>query len=388
MRVPMILSTAAIATVALGAATATAGAHTLAPHHHAPKRHHHGSVHSRSAVFVQTDDTTANAVAVYARAADGRLSSQHLYATGGKGGVLGGSEVDHLASQGSLQYDASAHRLFAVNAGSNTITSFAVDGTTLKHRQVISSGGDFPVSLTVHGDVLYVLNALDGGTVSGYHITNTGLSAIAGSTRALGLNASATPQFTTTPGQVSFTPNGKQLLVTTKANTNAVEVFGVAAGGALSSTPTTTTLAGQVPFAVAFTAAGDVAISEAGSNSVADFTLSASGSLTQISSAATGAMATCWLTADGSELFAGNAGSASESTVTEGSGDQLTLSGSTATDAGTVDASTADHGRFLYIQTGAAGIVDEYLVTSNGGLQRLGAVNVPNAVGGEGIATS
>ena len=40
--------------------------------------------------------------------------------------------------------------------------------------------------------------------------------------RALGLDPTAAPEFTHTPGQVAFTPDGAHLLITTKANTNAV----------------------------------------------------------------------------------------------------------------------------------------------------------------------
>jgi hypothetical protein len=87
----------------------------------------------------------------------------------------------------------------------------------------------------------------------------------------------------------------------------------------------------------------------------------------------------------GAFLFASNAGSADESGLTSAAGGQLTLLGSTATDAGTVDASAAAGGRFLYVQTGGAGIVDEFAVGSSGTLTPIGSVTVPDAVGGEGI---
>jgi len=62
--------------------------------------------------------------------------------------------------------------------------------------------------------------------------------------------------------------------------------------------------------------------------------------------------------------------------------------GSTATDAGTVDAATSSDGRFLYVQAGANGIVDAFGIAADGGLTAIGSVNVPGAVGGEGIAAS
>jgi hypothetical protein len=46
-----------------------------------------------------------------------------------------------------------------------------VNGDRLARRQVLSSGGTFPVSVAVHGDLVYVLNALGGGRLQGYRVT-------------------------------------------------------------------------------------------------------------------------------------------------------------------------------------------------------------------------
>ena len=53
------------------------------------------------AVFVQTDNTAGNQVVAYQRSDDGTLALAGTYNTGGAGGELNGSAVDHLASQGS-----------------------------------------------------------------------------------------------------------------------------------------------------------------------------------------------------------------------------------------------------------------------------------------------
>ena len=118
-------------------------------------------------VFVQTDDPAGNTIVAYDRAADGSLQQAGIYPTGGLGGVLAGSVVDHLASQGSLAFDRANGLLYAVNAGSDTVTVFTVHGDRLIRRQVITSGGDFPVSIAVHGNRVYVLNARDGGSRPG-----------------------------------------------------------------------------------------------------------------------------------------------------------------------------------------------------------------------------
>jgi 6-phosphogluconolactonase (cycloisomerase 2 family) len=347
----------------------------------------HLGIGSDRAVFVQTDNTAGNEVIAYHRSPSGALTQAGSYQTGGLGGQLMGSVVDHLASQGSLALDRAAGLLVAVNAGSNTISVFGVRGDELGLRQVTSSGGTFPVSVAIHGDLAYVLNAEDGGAVQGYRITPGGLEQLPGSNRALGLNPTLTPQFTNTPGQVAFSPDGQQLIVTTKANGNDIDVFGVTAGGGLSGTPVVNSEPGTVPFAITFDHAGDLVVAEAGTNSVATFSLTPSGTVTPIATAATGQAATCWVTSARGLLFADNAGSASVSTFAASQDGSLTaLGGPVSTDAGTVDSAASPGGRFLYVQTGAAGIVDEFAVSTAGALTEIGRVTVPGAVGGEGIA--
>jgi 6-phosphogluconolactonase (cycloisomerase 2 family) len=339
-------------------------------------------------VFVQTDNPAGNAVAVYDRSQSGTLSAAGTYATGGNGGVQQGSVVDHVASQGSLAYDGDQRELFAVNAGSNTISAFDVSGDRLHLKQVIGSGGSFPSSITVHGDLVYVLNALNGGTIQGYRLLGGYLLPIPGSSRSLNLDPNATPQFTSTPGQIAFSPDGRDLIVTTKANTNAIDVFPVNLFGEPSSTPVVNSEPGAVPFAVTFTGDDQLAVGEAGPNAVASFDLRGNGTLQPVSSVATGGTATCWVLADGQVVFAGNAGSNTESSVLSSPSGGLTLGATTNTDGGTVDATTSPDGRYLYVQAGAAGIVDEFLVGPAGALTEVGSVTVPNAVGGEGIAAS
>src|SRR5215469_7447560 len=120
------------------------------------------------AVFVETDGVAANKVVAYQRSEDGSLHQAGTYDTLGTGGVLSGSVVDHTASQGAVALDPTGRLLYAVNAGSDTVTVFAVDGTRLTRLQVIASGGTFPVSVAVHGRMVYVLNARDGGSVQGF----------------------------------------------------------------------------------------------------------------------------------------------------------------------------------------------------------------------------
>jgi DNA-binding beta-propeller fold protein YncE len=370
--------------VATAAITAAAAAALAGPASAATRHHHFGD--TDQAVFVQTDNTAGNQIVAYHRSGHGSLTWAASYPTGGLGGQLAGSVVDHLASQGSLVLDREHALLYAVNAGSNTVSVFSVRGDSLRLRQVLGSGGTFPVSVAVHEDLVYVLNAEDGGSVQGYRVDSGRLHAIGGSARALGLDPAATPQFTHTPGQVAFTPDGSQLIVTTKANGNDIDVFGVRDDGRLSSSPVVNSEPGTVPFAIAFDRAGHLVIADAGTNALSTFTLGSHGTLTLIDSAGSTQAATCWVAPARGFLFASNAGSASISGYSASPSGSLTLLGQTSTDAGTVDAAASPGGRFLYVQTGGNGIVDEFLTHHDGTLTPIGSVTVAGAAGGEGIA--
>ena len=331
--------------------------------------------------FVQTNAADGNAVVAY----DSALKPVGHYATGGNGGALTGAVVDRLASQGSLTLDRRKGLLYAVNAGSNTITVFGVRGTRLTKLQVIGSGGDFPVSIAVHGDLVYVLNARDGGSVQGFRRFGTRLIRVPLWNRGLGLDPAAAPEFTRTPGQVTFNPDGSHLLVTTKADTNAVDVFAVDRAGGLSKSPVVNVEDGAVPFAAAFDGAGNLAVAEAGPNAVATFDLHRSGRITALDTAATGQAATCWIVYANGVFYASNAGSGTVSAYRAGT---LAALGTTSTHAGTVDAAVSADGDHLYVQTGAEGIVDAFRINPDGSLTATGSVTVAGTVGGEGIAAN
>ena len=384
------LATASALAVAVITALATPALAQTARHsydrdhseHHSddPGRFARGADH---VVFVQTDNPAGNTVVAYDRADDGTLTQAGSYPTGGNGGVLTGSVVDHLASQASLTYDDQHSLLFAVNAGSNSVSVFSVDGDYLTLRQVVASGGEFPVSVAVHDDLAYVLNARAGGSVQGYAVFGGHLFPL-GSNRPLGLNASATPEFVNTPGQVAFSPDGSQLIVTTKANGSSIDVFRVGFFGTLS-TAVVNPEPGTVPFAVTFDRDGNLVVTEAGTNAVATFHLHHDGTIKLLHAVPTNQAATCWIVGAKGQFYASNAGSASLTRVQSGPGGTLTALGNTGTDPGSVDAAISAHGHYLYVQTGANGVVDEFRVNDDGSLTPIGSVTVANSIGGEGI---
>jgi 6-phosphogluconolactonase (cycloisomerase 2 family) len=346
----------------------------------------HDTTGADHVVFVQTDNLSGNQVVAYDRADDGSLTLSAAYNTGGVGGQLNGSAVDYLASQGSLTYDATNSLLYVVNAGSNTVSVFSVNGDQLSLQQVVDSGGSFPVSVAVSGNLVYVLNARDGGSISGFRVAGDKLHPITGSTRSLGLTIPTDAnEYTHTPGQVAFSPDGSQLVVTTKASSNAIDVFGVGPDGRPSSSPVSNPEPGTVPFAVTFDSFGHLLVAEAGTNALASFALATNGTLTQLNAVATGQPATCWVAPAQGYDYASNAGGPSVSGFNAAANGNLTDLGNTTTDPGTVDASASAGGQYLYVQTGGNGIVDEFSVNADGSLSALGSVVVPGAAGGEGI---
>ncbi len=374
-----VLSGAALVIGLVAVAAGAAGAQSA--EHRWPFGHNGAS----NVVFVQTDNTSGNQVVAYDRANDGALSLAATYATGGLGGQLAGSVVDHLASQGSLAYSSDHGLLFAVNAGSNTVSVFRVNDNSLTLQQVLFSGGSFPVSIAVHGDLVYVLNAENGGSVQGFRIIFGFVVPIFGSNRPLGLDPTLTPQFTHTPGQVAFTPDGSQLIVTTKANGNDIDVFRVFGDGNLSWQPVVNSEPNAIPFAVTFDQTGNLVVAETGIGSLVTFSLTPNGVLTELDAVSSTQAATCWVAAINGNLYASNAGSASVSQFQDTSAGILSLEGQTSTDPGTVDAAGSANGNFLYVETGLNGIVDEFQVEANGSLIAIGSVTVAGATGGEGI---
>jgi 6-phosphogluconolactonase (cycloisomerase 2 family) len=342
-------------------------------------------------VFVQTNEPTGNNVVVYDRASGGVLTRAGTYATGGNGGVATpGTESDHLGSQGSLVYDAADRLVIAVNAGSDSISTLSVHGDRLHLEGVIPSGGQFPASVAVDGKLVYVLNAGGTGIVQGFRIAGDRLASIPGSARTLGLANTTPPFFLSSPGQVGFTPDGRQLLVTTKASSNVIDAFAVGPNGRLSASPVANPSATPVPFAFTFTPNGRLADGEAGASSVSTYVVQADGTLADPKSQPDGQVALCWITRVGQYYYVSNTGSNTISGYTIAADGQPSLVGATgvvaSTEPGPIDSTSPPGTSFLYAETGG-GTVDEFSVNGDGTLTSLGVVGgLP--VGIEGIAST
>lgn len=339
------------------------------------------------AVFVQTNAGEGNGIAVYDRHADGTLSYATTYGTGGLGGRAAGSGSDPLASQGSLVLVPERNLLLAVNAGSNTISVFAVDGDRLALRQVLPSGGQFPVGLALHDDLVYVVNGGGQGSVAGYRIDEGRLHAIAGSTRTLALGNGTPPFFLTSPAEVGFTPDGDHLIVTTKT-LNTVDIFSVGEGGRLSASPVINAAAG-VPFAFLFDREGRLVLNFAANSSLQTFAVNEDNTITPVSAQAQdGQAAACWVIRTRGFDYASNTGSGSVSQFrVDGDGSVTLVNGTAATGIpGAIDAATSGH--FLYVQSGTSGSVHAFRIAVDGSLTRIQVAAVPDGDDQEGIAAN
>jgi len=346
------------------------------------------SHHQKAAVFVQTDNPSANQIIAYSRAGDGSLTLQATYATGGKGAAQAGAVADPLASQGSLVTADGGRYLLAVNAGSDTISLFKVHGDTLTLRQTIATEGVFPSSIAVRDDLVYVLNAAGEGSVNGYHLRDGRLHPIAGSNRVLNLGNLTPPNFLASPGQIGISPDGKHLVVTTKGSTSSLAVFRIRHNGNLSASAKVTLAAAPAPYSFVFDHSGRLVVTEAGTSTVTTYSLAASGAATAIGSVSDGYTALCWITRARGFYYGSNSGSNNLSSFTVSAAGQPVLVSAvaaTTSGGGDIDSASADHGRFLYVQNGAGGTIDEFAVSSTGALTKIGTITglpIPS----EGIA--
>ncbi|MFD4603839.1 lactonase family protein [Streptomyces sp. NPDC058464] len=317
----------------------------------------------------------------FARGADGTLTAAGTYQTGGMGGDQTDAPTDSLASQGSLVHDPASGQLLAVNAGSDTVTSFRVQGTRLTDRHMVNSGGDFPSSIAVSGNLAYVMNAGGAGSVQGFRLTDKGLMPLSGSTRSLGLHDKKVPLFSSSPGQVAFSPDGKDLIVTTKS-ADTIEIFPMGRDGRPADQPVVNASASQVPFAITFDARGRMLVAEAAKSTVSTYRIMIDGKLEVAQEPLPNGQNTlCWVERAGDFFFGGNTGS---STVTGYRSDRhgrLTLANEvgiatppSAQSQGVIDLAVTKDGRFLYVQNATSGTVDGFRVGANGSHTKITTV--------------
>lgn len=338
------------------------------------------------AVFTMSNAVTGNSVIAYRIGSGGALIPSGTFSTHGLG--TGSS----LADSGALALTANHQFLLVVNAGSQSLTVFRVNtgspGPLLTYVQETHSRGVVPVSVTVHGSIVYVLNAGNGvrkGNIAGYQMANTGwLTPIVGSLQFLSSRA------LTGPAQISFNPAGNVLVVTEK-NTNLLDTFVVNSGG-VAQAPSWTASNGTTPYGFAWGKGGVLIVSDAATGALSSYTVSTAGALTVVSgSVVDGGIAPCWVavTHGGTWVYTTNAHGSTISTYTVGTGGSLTLLTSVAATTGAADTDMdvgGSHGQYLFVYDAGAGEIQQFGIGSTGGLTLLSAVyNLPATA--EGLAT-
>ena len=326
------------------------------------------------AVYTLTNSAAGNAVVAFSRAADGTLSAQGTFATGGSGTGSG------LGSQGAVVLTRDGRQLFAVNAGSNTISLFDVRLDGLELQATVPSGGIDPISVTERKGLVYVLNAGGAGNIAGFTVGNGSLTPLAGSSRSLGAGSAG-------PAQVSFTPDGSALVVTEKAS-STIDTYAVDSDG-VAGPPVVSPSAGGTPFGFDFDNRGRLLVSEA-AGSASSYEL-AGGIAGVISGAvATHQGAPCWLIAskNGRYAYTANAAAGTISGFSVGQDGSLALldaSGASASLGSTshpLDEAVSNNGQFLYNLTDGLHTISGFRIAEDGSLVSTGSVPVPAGAAG------
>ena len=211
--------------------------------------------------FVYTESNLSNnSVLVFDRAADGALSLAATVPTGGAGGG-----VVSVGSQGALAVSQNWQYVFAVNEGGNSVSVLKRTAAGLTAVGTVSSGGALPVSITVSGNLVYVLNdgsASSPANITGFSFNNStgALTPIPGSTRSLSAPSPTPPAIGPVAPQIQFDNTG-HLLYVTETGTSLIDAYTVNPNGTPSQ-PLIQQSVGSSPFAFAFTPQNNLLVTE------------------------------------------------------------------------------------------------------------------------------
>lgn len=331
------------------------------------------------AVYTMTNSEQGNSVLKFDRSADGSLAPAGAFETFGLG--TGGG----LGNQSGIILTPDNQWLYVVNAGSDTISAFKVKPDHLEYVDSFYSGGTRPVSLTVDGNLLYVLNAGgavgDEDTITGFIIGSDGaLQPLAGSTQPLsGPN--------TLPAQIAFSTDGNVLVVTEKG-TDSIDTYVVDIDGH-AGPPNVFSSAGNVPFGFSFSKRNRLYVSEAGSNSASSYQVYPNGNIEVITAAVpTGQGGVCWLVAtkNGRYAYTTNAGTGTISGFNIGRNGTISLldeDGVTAEAVGgVIDMALSNNSRYLYALSSGAGTILCFQVGPDGQLSLVQEIDLPTGANG------
>ena len=328
---------------------------------------------SHGSLYTQTNDPAGNTVQRFDRAGDGSLTLAGTFVTGGVGlAGLGGR-------QGAVELSGDGRYLYAVNAGSDSVSVFRTGHHRTRLIDTVPSRGVAPASIAEHRGRVYVLNSGGTPSVSAYWRWFDGsLKPIPGGTRALAPGAEGA-------AQVSVTPDGRSLVVSERV-ANRLETLPLDFLGR-PGRPVVTASSGAVPFGFGISPQGTVVVSEAGASSVSSYREGFRGALSTVTaSLPVGQGAACWVAVSPNGRFAytGNA-AGGISGFAVGRDGSLTALGTTNLLPSPRDLDFDASGRFLHAVS-PGGQVTSYRVGSDGSLTLAGTA--PAAAGITGAAAS
>jgi 6-phosphogluconolactonase (cycloisomerase 2 family) len=328
-------------------------------------------------VYTMSNAASGNTILSFKQDAQGHLIPAASYPTGGQGSGGG------LGNQGGIVSDGEF--LIVVNAGSDDVSVFKVSQYGLRLADRTSSGGIRPVSVTIDHNLVYVVNA-GSDNIAGFWMSESGrLHALPGSEH--GLSGTGVG-----PAQISFSGDGKSLIVTEKA-TNKIVTFSLGRKG-IPVDMHVTDSAAPTPFGFGVTK-HHVIVSEAAggapnASALSSYRVRHDGEVDVVDPAvATTQTAACWvvITADGRFVYVANTGSSTISTYRLHRNGDLTLlaaaGGMTGAGSAPADVTLSDDGDFLHVRNGGTNTIVTFKIMDDGGLLAIGSVgNLPASASG------
>lgn len=173
-----------------------------------------------------------NRVIVFGRFSNGSLRNFGSVSTGG-GGFGRNADFDPTGGQDSLVMSEDGRYLYATNPGSGEISVFFLTNFGRPVLiQKVSSGGIFPTSIAIDGDVLYVINGGGDGALVPFNRGEDGrLSMIEGHTQTFDFGFGGIPEGFTrnlAPGDIAFDTTKRHLMMVYAGGGEILDVSGFA----------------------------------------------------------------------------------------------------------------------------------------------------------------
>lgn len=303
-----------------------------------------------------------------------------------------------LGNQSAIALDASDRWMFAVNPGDGSLTSFRLQEGGLEFVNRVDTGGFRPLSVTVFGTLVYVLNEgnqdpsvsaeLRYDTISGFRFTAAGiLVPIPNSTRIIDDTQA------TAPAQIGFNKSGTVLLITEKS-TDTLTTFVMQDDDTPAAVPLKRSSAVPTPFGFSFGDRDYVFITEAnqgGPGETVSYRIDReSGAVSNAVDRIAQGNATCW-TVLSSDQTVGYATNTADGTVSlynvnfdgtmdfffNGSVDTPIQSG-----AGIRDAVLLQNNQFLFTLNNGVSQVSSFWINRSGAIAPRDTATIPSSATG------